>query len=232
MRYPLLVQVTGVLAPFAQGFGARLERLGYARPSWAGHLQLMADLSMWLDRRGLDGSGLSPQVVEKFIAERRAAGCRAARSARSLTPLLEYLREAGAAASPAASSAGGPVQTVLASYAWYLARERGLSVLTIERSTDLVRPFLAEHVVDGRLALESLTAADITGFMLARSRSVSAATVQRTATALRSLLGFLHLQGLTGSSLVTAVPAAARRRLAGLPKYLTRQQVEALTCRV
>jgi integrase/recombinase XerD len=48
--------------------------------------------------------------------------------------------------------------------------------------------------------------------------------VQRTGTALRSLLRFLHLRGVIGASLVGAVPTAANWRLAGLPKYLTAEQ--------
>jgi integrase/recombinase XerD len=230
MRDPSLVHVTGVLAPFARGFDGRLERLGYAPRSRAGHLRLLAQLSVWLDARGLEGSGLTPHVVDQFVAERRAARCHDGRSPRSLTPLLEYLREVGAALapSPVARPVAGAVETVLADYARYLSRERGLSALTIERNVSLIGPFLSERIVDGRLTLDSLTAADVTTFMLARGRSVAPATVQRTATALRSLLGFLHLQGITGSSLVSAVPAAARWRLAGLPKYLTPQQVDAL----
>ncbi|WP_219418924.1 hypothetical protein [Pseudonocardia nigra] len=87
-----------------------MERLGYAPWSRAGHLRLMAHIGVWLDARGLDGFWLTPQVVGEFVAERRAAGCRDGRSARSLTPLLEYLREAGAAPPP------GP--------AWWAARWR------------------------------------------------------------------------------------------------------------
>lgn len=60
--------------------------------------------------------------------------------------------------------------------------------------------------------------------MLARSESASPATVQRTGTALRSLLRFFHLRGVIGASLVGAVPTAANWRLAGLPKYLTAEQ--------
>jgi integrase/recombinase XerD len=228
MRDLWSAQVIGVLAPFAHGFDGRLERLGYAAGSRAGHLRLMAQLSVWLDARGLDASGLIPDVVDEFIAERRAGGCRDARSTRSLTALLEYLREAGVAPPPAARPVLGPVETMLADYARYLSQERGLSALTIERNVSLIGPFLAERVVDGRLRLDALSAADVTAFLLARGRIVAPATVQRTATALRSLLGFLHLQGITGSSLVSAVPAAARWRLAGLPKYLTAQQVDAL----
>ncbi len=228
MRDPSSVQVSGPLAPFVQGFSARLKLLDYAMQSRAGHLRLMADLSDWLGRRGLDGSALSTQAVDEFVRDRRVAGHRDARSARSLTPLLEYLRVTEAVPLPVAQPVAGPVETVLAGYACYLVQERGLSVLTVERSTELVRPFLAARVADDGLALESLTAADVTAFMLARSGSVSPATVQRTGTALRSLLGFLHLQGVIGSSLVGAVPATARWKAAGLPKYLTAQQVGVL----
>lgn len=73
-----------------------------------------------------------------------------------------------------------------------------------------------------------MTAADVTAFVIARIESVSPATVQRTGTALRSLLRFLHLRGLIGSSLVGAVPTAANWKLTGLPKYLTREQLTAL----
>jgi uncharacterized membrane protein YphA (DoxX/SURF4 family) len=41
-----------------------------------------------------------------------------------------------------------------------------------------------------------------------------------TVTALRSFLGFLHLEGITERSLVCAVPSVARRRLVGLPEPL------------
>jgi site-specific recombinase XerD len=219
-----LVQVTGPLAPFAKGFRARLERSGYARRSQAGHLRLMADLSRWLVERRLDGSGLCSEVVAEFVVDRRAAGHRDARSARSLRPLLEYLRELGAAPALAAPRVVGPVGVMLADYATYLTRERGLAAVTVGRETDLVRPFLAARVVSDVLVLDSLTAGEVTTFMLARSETVSTATVQRTGTALRSLLRFLHLRGVIGTSLVGAVPTAANWKLAGLPKYLTPEQ--------
>jgi integrase/recombinase XerD len=155
-------------------------------------------------------------------------GHRDARSARSLRPLLEYLREVGAAPLPGQQRVAGPVEVMLADYASYLGHERGLAVLTIQRDTDLVRPFLAARVVNGLLGLESLTAADVTAFILARTQSASPATVQRTGTALRSLLRFLHLQGVIGSSLVGAVPTVANWKLVGLLKYLTAEQVGVL----
>lgn len=49
-----------------------------------------------------------------------------------------------------------------------------------------------------------------------------------TVTALRSLLGFLHVDGLIPRRLTAAVPSVAGWRLAGLPKALTPTEIEAL----
>lgn len=227
MRDPALVRVLGPLAPFVEGFRARLELWGYAPESRVVHLRLMAQLSRWLDDRGLGSSTLSTAVMDEFLLDRRAGrqGARAVRSRRS--PLLEYLREIGATPLPV-QQLDGPVEALLVDYGAYLLRERGLAAATVVRGTDLVRPFLAAQVRTAGLDLMALTAADVIAFMLTRSGSASSATVQRTGTALRSLLRFLHLQGVVGSSLVGAVPTTANWKLAGLPKYLTREQVGVL----
>lgn len=226
MRDPALVQVPGPLAPFAEGFRARLQVWGYAPGSQVVHLRLMSELSRWLDGRGLNGSGLSTAVIDEFVGDCRVGrqGARPIRSRRP--PLLEYLREIGATALPVAK-VDGPVEALLVDYGAYLAHERGLAATTVQRNTDLVRPFLAAQVAAG-LDPSALNAGDVIAFMLARSGCASPATVQRSGTALRSLLRFLHLQGVIGASLVGAVPTAANWRLAGLPKYLTPEGVAAL----
>lgn len=47
-----------------------------------------------------------------------------------------------------------------------------------------------------------------------------------TVTALRSLLGFLHLEGMTEASLASAVPSVANRPLVALPQALPQADVE------
>ena len=100
--------------------------------------------------------------------------------------------------------------------------------MTVQRETHLLRPFLAARVVGDVLGLGSLTAGEVTAFMLAHSESASPATVRRTGTALRSLLRFLHLRGMIDTSLAGAVPTAANWKQAGLPKYLTPEQTRML----
>jgi integrase len=53
-------------------------------------------------------------------------------------------------------------------------------------------------------------------------------SVKRMVTALRSLLGFLHVEGIVDQPLATAVPSVAGWTQTGLPKALDAEQVAAL----
>jgi site-specific recombinase XerD len=221
---PDLVLVTGPLSPFRDGFGAWLERAGYSRQRRAFHLRLMADLSRSLGEQGKTGENLDTPLLAGFLAGRRAAGCREGLSMLALRPLMEYLRGTGAVPPGEPAPPSGPAEEAIAEYASYLRSERGLAAVTVERETALIRPFLAGRVRDGLGDLETLTAADVQAFVLGCARSSPPVTVQRTGTALRSLLRFLHLRGVTASPLAGAVPAAANWKLSGLPRHLTQDE--------
>jgi site-specific recombinase XerD len=92
---------------------------------------------------------------------------------------------------------------------------------------DSVRPFVAAHAAGGEAGLRDLSAGDVTAFLTAGSRRLAPKTVQRLATALRSLLQFWHLHGLISGPLDQAVPKVANRR-PGLPRPLESRQVRAL----
>jgi integrase/recombinase XerD len=117
---------------------------------------------------------------------------------------------------------------VLAWYARWLAAERGLAETTIRRNVELVRPFLAGWERAGRVQLGYLRAADVTAFVVARCQNARGGTAPRMVTALRSLLRFLHVEGLIEWPLASVVPSVATWTLAGLPKALQADQVAAL----
>ena len=223
MINPDLVVVTGPLVPFRDGFASWLETAGYSRELRAEHLKLMARLSRRLEERGETSRCLSRPLLAEFLTGRRGTPGKTGRSMTGMRPLMEYLRGAGAAPDEPEPPVG-PVEEAIAEYASYLRFERGLAAVTIERETHLIRPFLAGRVRDGLADLETLTAADVQAFVLDRARSVPPAAVQRTGTALRSLLRFLHLQGVTAAPLADAVPTAANWKLSGLPRHLTREE--------
>ena len=146
MHDPSRVRVSGPLEVFAAGFAVELARMGYRRTPATFQLQLMAHASRWLHGEGLGAGELTSDVVERFLAARRAAGYTNYVTARAMAPLLEYLRGLGVAPAASPRVAVGAVEVLLADYCEYLAVERALTAGTIEGYVLAVRPFL-----DGRL---------------------------------------------------------------------------------
>ena len=223
---PCWARVCGPLEPYAEGLREELERLGYTPLSAAGHVRLVAHLSRWMIQRSV--SVLTPATVDAYFAERRAAGYYNSLTARSLRPLLDYLQELGVVAAPAPVAATSPCERLLSRYHDYLLTERGLATSTVELNVRMVRPFLATQVrADGQLHLEPLSAGEVAAFVVDQSRK-RPRSVGRLVTALRSLLRFLHVDGVIDRPLAMAVPSVANWSLSGLPKALNSDQVAAL----
>jgi integrase/recombinase XerD len=229
MLDPSRVQVRGPLEDFAAGFAMELQAVGYRRVPVVFQLQLMAHASRWLEEQGLLAGALTSEEVERFMAARRAAGYANHVTARAMSPLVGYLRGLGVAPPASSRTPAGAVEVLLAEYREYLAVERGLTADTIEGYVPAVRSFLeGRDTGANELELSGLTVADVIGFVVARCPTQSRGAAKMTVTALRSLLGFLHLRGMVGESLVGAVPSTAAWRLSGLPRALEPEQVDAL----
>jgi site-specific recombinase XerD len=224
---PSWARVDGPLAPYAGGFRVELERLGYTPLTAATHVRLMAHLSRWLAREGVEASGLTPAVVDAYFAERRAAGYAGHVTGRALRPLAGYLRRLGLIPPAVPAAAASPAEWLLARYREYLLVERGLAGTTADLNVRMMRPFLAGrvHETDAGAGLGYLTAGEVAAFVVTQSRQ-RPKSVKRMVTALRSLLGFLLAEGLIGQPL--AVPSPAGWTQAGLPRALDGDQVAAL----
>jgi len=223
-------QVRGPLAGFAPGFACELARQGYKPRSAYYQLQLLVHLSQWLAGEGFDAEQLSPSEVDRFVRAHRAAGYTYPRSIKALRPILAYLRNLGATPPPPPVISSGPVDELSERYRRYLTVERVLGDATARGYVTLVRPFLQGRLMPDGLALNfgHLTATDVVSFVAARCPCQSHRTACLTVTALRSLLGFLHVEGIIDQSLAAYVPSIACRRAAGLPKGLDAGQVRRL----
>jgi site-specific recombinase XerD len=225
MEHPSRARVTGPLQAHAAGFVAELARLGYTSQSACGQMLLMAHVSRWLDGEGLDAGGLTPEAAERFLAARRAAGYVQLLSPKALAPLLGFLRRTGAVPEAPPPVPAGPADALLDSYRHYLVTERGLGAETAADYAAKVRPFLAGRMDPG---LAVLTAAEVTAFIVETCPSMRKGTAKLTVTALRSLLGWLHLAGEIPGPLGWAVPAVASWKLAALPSPLEQAEVTAM----
>jgi len=229
---PSRVRVTGPLETYVPGFRSELARVGYTENATADQLRLLAHLSRLLAAEGLGAAELTSAVGDVFLAARRAAGYTLWLSRKGLRPLLEYLRELGAVA-PEPVIVLTPAEALLDRYREYLISERGLRRSTARGYMYMLLPFLrTREAPDGRVELTTLTSADITAFVVAEAPGRRVGSAKLLVSALRSLLGFLHVEGVLVHSLASAVPSVAGSRLAGLPKGLPSTQVQQLlaTC--
>lgn len=227
MKDPLGVRVSGPLARYAPGFVARLVEVGYRPNAASVQLRLLAHLSRWLEQEGIDPGDVREPEIERFRKE-DLARVRSLRIADGLVPLLAYLRGLGvipAADEPALSS----VELLLVRYREYLLIERGLTAGTARGYIDCVRSFVSSRArEDGELDLAGLTPQDVLEFVLADCQRRPRRSAKLMVTALRSLLRFLHVEGMIDRPLVQVVPSVAFWRLQGLPRGLDTDQVRAL----
>jgi integrase/recombinase XerD len=219
------VRVPGPLAPFAAVFKTTLLEMGYTPLSAVNQLRLMVHLSRWLQVRGLSAVDLSDERVEEYLADRRAAGYRGLVTRRALTPLLELLTAVGARPVAAAVE---PVRVppLLASFERYLLVERGLAPCTVEAYVARAGRFVAEYTVDGDM--RAVTAADVTGGVLAEYTAKSVGAGQYYVAAVRSFLRFCRMEGLVSADLSAAALAVTGRRSSLLPKGISAEDGPAL----
>ena len=216
-----------------QGFEGELLQQGYPPSTVHRKKRLFADLSDWLQAQELTAGDLSFRLADRFLRDRRSAGFARHKTHRTLRPILDYLHRLKLAPPLEAPVLEGPASVILDRYRRFLTMERSLIATTVERYIDRLRPFLDSRNSADALELGNLRPADIISFVVARCPRENSSTAKLTVTALRSFLGFLHLEGITERSLVCAVPSVARRRLVGLPKGLEPDQVQRLlaSCR-
>lgn len=225
---PARIEVTGPLASFAVGFRQALTGQGFARWAVAQHTHLLAHLSSWLAEHGLAAEYLGADELRAFVSARRANGYGFLISQRGMGPLLGYLRGRGVVPEPGLPTPAGPVEVLLAEYRGYLQAERGLAPLSVARYLGTARLFLSFLSVPVEAGLRELSAEQVTDFLVAEVVVRRAWAAKSLVTALRSLLGFLHIAGYLPRPLVAAVPSVASWGLGTLPRAVNGEHVTAL----
>jgi integrase/recombinase XerD len=201
------IEVSGPLAAYVAGYQTELRRLGYTESPVRKHFYLLARLSRWLGQQGMGAADVATPRVEPFFAARRAAGVANLRTARSLAPFIAYLREAGALTGPDARLPLTASQQLAASFAAYLARERGLAEGTIRFYARIAAMLAESRPADAGMA--GLTAGEVTAFTAGACRGRGASSSRQVVSALRSFLRFLAAEGLAAAGLDDAVLPAA-----------------------
>jgi len=206
---------TPELAQYADGFVAWLGRLGYSPRTCEAQVALLRHLARWLARQGVPLSGLSSEVAGEYAAVRRERA--QLRSERALRPVLSYLRELGAVPPASAVVPYEPVAVLLARFGGWLSRERGLAPATVSSYLCQGRPFA--DACAGQLGV--LTAARVAGLATEGAAGLLPRPAQVRANAVRALLRFAWLEGLTAVPLAGFVGSFAAPAGPAVPKGLS-----------
>jgi site-specific recombinase XerD len=216
--------VSGLLTPYAVGYGAWLRAQCYSRSAISDRLWQFDQLSRWLDDEGLAVGQVSAADCARFAASRRAAGRVTLVAPQSMALPIEYLQTIGVTPESVLPLARGLVEELIADYGSYLLIERGLSPHTVfDAYVPAARLFLTGR--DGRhgrggLRLDRLGAADVSVFLARECSNRSVSGTRDLVSALRSFLRYLHLTGRIEAPLVWALPAVADLRDRTLPRGL------------
>lgn len=214
----------GPLNGLKAGFAAELERQGYSPATADPYLRRFGNLNGWMARHGLGVGDLSPAVVEQFCAACRAAGYHHYTSIRGVKPLLAFLRSTGLCGEEAVSPSS--VDVLLARFVSWLERERHLASSSVETYVWHVRPLIERLTSDDRVEIERLDVAFVRRFVVEVCPRQGRASAKLTVVALRQLLRFLYLDGALEEPLAAAVPSVRGGRLSGLPKRISRDELQ------
>jgi integrase/recombinase XerD len=221
------VVVKGPLAPFVPAYRSELRKRGHTPATVEHQLRQLTRLSRWLDDQALAAAQLDRRRVEEFLGFQRAGGRHRAEWSRpALWCLLDLLETLGVLEQDAAPMAASANDVLLASFRTYLSRERALAPGTVRGYVDHARKFL-DGLTSG-IALEELTAADVTAALRRVAGKMSVAAAQYFRAGLRAFLRFCFTEGFIASDLSGAALAVTGRRRVSLPRGISTGDATAL----
>ena len=217
----------GPLASYVDHLVARLVEQQYERKTARHKLRVVADLSLWLERRQLVPEHLTEQVIAEFLKGRRPRDVGRRGDTSAAIQMLELLRASGVAPPrpPAKPSSHHPIEE---QFERYLKEERRLSTASLLNSLPFVRRFLADRFGDEPIEMKELQPSDVTQFVLGTVHTMSPSRAKLLVGALRSFFRFLVLRGEIATDLAGAVPTVAGWRLSALPKGIEPKEVRCL----
>lgn len=229
MTKACVVNAGGPLVPFVGELEEALASDGYSHQRARLLLGLVAEVSHWLEARGLQVGDLAPDVIDRFFAGRDPGRSRC-RTSRSWKPVMGHLQDLGVVPRvPELACGRTDAETeLLESFQCWCVTQRGLTAPTADAYARRVATFLALWRPDAQFVISDLDGAGILATIAAAAEMMPSPSLRCTVTALRSFLRFLHVTGQTRTSLVSAVPALKAWPRTTLPSVLSAEEARRL----
>ncbi len=212
------------IEPFLQ----HLRAAGYAERTLRKKRSIARAFARWATQERITTDDLNDGHIAAFVARsprRRKAHVKFELAVTRL--FFRYLCSTAGVQGPPLQQDISAAAVLLRRYEGYLRGDRGLAANSVLVYVPFIRDFLAAHSTDtGCVVQDAFDTLTIRDFLLAQTPGRSEEYARLLATALRSFLRFLFLQGEMSRDLSTSVPMVRRYRQTAPPAFLSPQDVE------
>lgn len=206
-----------------------LER-GYPKRDLVARFAVTEELNSWLIREKIKLLDFDKHRIDQFIRHRsKQKPMRRRGETVTLDLLVGILRTHGEIPFPQPEQVSqSEVEQILSRYNHHLVEVQGLSFSTVYNYLYRTRRFLLNIFGSRAIDFGAVCAQSITRFIREYAPQYSCRESGLMVCALRSFLRFLLLQGEIAVDLASCVPTVPNRRHAGVPQYLSLQELEHL----
>jgi site-specific recombinase XerD len=180
----------GPLGPYIDEFARQLSEQSYSRQYACRQLQLVAELSCWLQQRESTVNDLTVKKMENFLRDRARPGRIRSGDAAGLKAFFELLLHKGQVARSVNHAPKTAIEKLQDDFGLYLRQERVLAPTTVTNYLSFIKRFLAHRFKTGRVNLSDLSAADVVGSVQHLALSLSRKRAKAMSSALRSFLRY------------------------------------------
>jgi len=221
----------GLLSEHLDGLAQEFHLKGYQFRTGQQILRVAGQLSIFAQSRGIENaSQIDSILVEQFLKEKLAVEGKFKSAPNALRHMLDYLQRKGVIAPQGKDLPMDPDDGLLSRYNMHLRDVRGLTEITCKSyllgARRLLQWFRNHHP---SRSLSDLRGSDVLNFVTeAFSKRYGMAEKKYICTRTRSILRFLHWEGINEQDLQCVVPKIPYWRLAKIPRHLPWEQVRGL----
>ena len=222
----------GALAGIVSVYVGHLEAHGYCPSTIQQYVQGAEHFGRWLKRSGDTIGDVDADRITAFLTQ-HLPRCRCAMPcSRTVTSVRAALHQLLAVAPRDGRSTPEPIaprsiEATVHAFERHLTDTCGVTPATRHYYRRETRGLLTMRFGRGPVDLAALRLADVQACVIERAATLAPASANVVATALRSFVRFLQLQGIASSTWAAAIPRAADWRLARVPRVLTDDEVHA-----
>jgi site-specific recombinase XerD len=210
----------GPLAGHIDLLAAKLATEGFSRVHSRIQLRLVGHFNRWLEQMHLTAEQLNEDVIERYRRWLNRRKRVRSEDVRTLTRLLDLLREQGITPQLEIKSVPDTRQILLEDYRRYLLDERGLAESSVRNLLMYVNQFLGTKYPHDRFNFGALRARDILTIIRRHALESSSVQAKHLGTALRSFFRYLRHRGEIAIDLAACVPVVRHYSLSTVPKFL------------